>query len=367
MRRIVHYYPEALGNSGVTFALWAWARAQLASGYEVAVLHGDSTTRYTGPEFVSKAESPGLTIEHVAHRGRHRQLRHPLGLERHLGRRDLLVLHEGWVFSNMVAAAAARRAGVPYVVMPHGVYDPAWTPYLKPPRWLRDQLERRVLEGAAAVHLFFESEVPAVARLAPDASMLLAPTGFEVPSERWSGEGGYLAWLGRVDPYNKGLDVLVGAIALLPSESRPLLRVHGYDYQGGIGRLERLVSQRSMEPWVQIGPALAGMEKLTFLQQASGYVLPSRWECHSIALLENLALGVPCVVSSVIHIAPELRSADAAILAPPSEEPLARALLQIVSERGEIGERGRAFVADRLAWRVVMTRYASELARLGLD
>jgi glycosyltransferase involved in cell wall biosynthesis len=333
----------------------------------VAVLHGDDATRHTGPEFVSKAESPGLTIEHVAHRGRHRLVRHPLGLERHLGRRDLLVLHEGWVFSNMAAAAAARRAGVPYVVMPHGVYDPAWTPYLKPPRWLRDRLERRVLEGAAAVHLFFASEAPAVARLAPDASVLLAPTGYEVPSERWSGEGGYLAWLGRVDPFNKGLDVLVGAITRLPAESRPLLRVHGYDYKGGIGRLKRLVSQQSMEPWVRIGPPLAAREKLTFLQQASGYVLPSRWECHSIALLENLALGVPCVVSSVIHIAPELRSAGAAILALPSEESLAHALLQVAGERAELGERGRAFVADRLAWRVVMTRYVAELARLGLD
>jgi glycosyltransferase involved in cell wall biosynthesis len=367
VRRIVHYYPDALGNSGVTFALWAWARAQLASGYEVAVLHGDAARHYTGPEFVSKAESPGLTVEHVTHRGRHRLLRHPLELERHLGRRDLLVLHEGWVFSNMAAAAAARRAGVPYVVMPHGVYDPAWLPYLKPPRWLRDRLERRVLEGAAAVHLFFQSEGPAVARLAPHASMLLAPTGYEVPAERWSGEGGYLAWLGRVDPYNKGLDVLVDAIALLPNESRPLLRVHGYDYKGGIGRLERLVSQRRMESWVRLGPALAGNEKLTFLQQASGFVLPSRWECHSIALLENLALGVPCVVSSVIHIAPELASARAAILAPPNEEPLARALLQVTSEGNELGERGRAFVADTLAWHVVMARYASELARLGLD
>jgi glycosyltransferase involved in cell wall biosynthesis len=367
VRRIVHYYPDALGNSGVTFALWAWARAQLASGYEVTVLHGDAATHDTTPAFVSKEESSGLTIRHVTHRGRHRLARHPLGLERHLGRRDLLVLHEGWVLSNMAAAAAARRAGVPYVVMPHGVYDAAWLPYLKPPRWLRDQLERRVLEGAAAVHLFFQSEIPAVARLAPDASTLLSPTGYDVPPERWSGAGGYLAWLGRVDPFNKGLDVLVGAIGLLPPETRPLLRVHGYDYKGGIGRLERLVSQRSMEPWVQIGPALAGAEKLTFLQQSSGYVLPSRWECHSIALLENLALGVPCVVSSVIHIAPELRSAGAAILAPPSEEPFASGLLQIAREGNELGERGRAFVADRLAWHVVMARYDSELARLGLD
>ena len=45
MRRIVHYYPDAMGDSGVTFALWSWARAQAASGAEVSVLHAPGVYR----------------------------------------------------------------------------------------------------------------------------------------------------------------------------------------------------------------------------------------------------------------------------------------------------------------------------------
>ena len=61
MRRIVHYYPGAMGNSGVTFALWSWARAQVAAGYEVCVMHAPADTTGAEVSFVSKDECAGLS------------------------------------------------------------------------------------------------------------------------------------------------------------------------------------------------------------------------------------------------------------------------------------------------------------------
>jgi glycosyltransferase involved in cell wall biosynthesis len=290
----------------------------------------------------------------------------PVALDRHLGRNDLLVLHEGWVLSNLVAAAAARRARVPYLVMPHGVYEPAWTTYLKPPRWLRDRLERELLERAAAVHMFFDSEIADVTLLAPGASFMTVPTGFDLPQQCWTGGGGYLGWVGRVDPFHKGLDLLVAAIARLPSDQRPVLRIHGYDYKGGIARLQRLIAERGVSEWVHVDEVIAGAEKTRFLQQADGYVHPSRWECHSIALLENLALGVPCIVSNAIHIAQTLARSSAAVLAQPSESGLAAALSRFTAYRHEVARRGRELVSDVFNWTTLMPQFHSAIGRLGL-
>ena len=46
------------------------------------------------------------------------------------------------------------------------------------------------------------------------------------------GSGGYVLWLGRFDPEHKGLDLLLQALALLPSRERPTLRIHGPDWRG---------------------------------------------------------------------------------------------------------------------------------------
>jgi glycosyltransferase involved in cell wall biosynthesis len=367
VRRIVHYYPEAMADSGVTFALWTWARVQAAWGAEVCVLHSPDVTNITERPFVPDDLRVRVTAHAVEHRGRHRLLRWPLALERHLGKSDLLVLHEGWVPSNVIAAAAAQRAGVPYVVMPHGVYEPKWTKYLKPPLALRRAIERRVLEGAAAVHVFFPSEIPAIASLAPRASFITVPTGFDLPEEQWSGGGGYLGWIGRIDPFNKGLDVLARALGLLPGDERPIIRIHGYDYQGGIARLRRHIDEQGVRAWMHVDGALGGRDKMQFLQQADGYIHPSRWECHSIALLENLALGVPCLVSSVIHIARTLEQCGAAVLAPPSAQALAHALRRLAAADREISSRGRALVSDAFNWSTLMPHFHGALARIGLQ
>ena len=367
MRRIVHYYPGAMGHSGVTFALWSWARAQAASGAEVCVLHAPPSRPSYDVAFVSKECGPGLTAQTVPHRGRHRLMMRPLNLHHYLGRNDLLVLHEGWVPSNVIAAAAARRANVPYVVIPHGVYERAWTEYLKGPLWLRKGVERMLLERAAAVHLFFDSETRDAQALAPGATFFAVPTGFDLPRDRWSGGGGYLGWIGRVDPVHKGLDALVGAIAQLPPADRPELRIHGYDYRGGFARLQQLVATHGLGRWVRLDGAIAGEEKLHFLQQADGYIHPSRWECHSMALLESLALGVPCLVSSRIHIAATLERSRAAVLSAPSEPALAAAFTQLDSEGPQLGGRGRALVHDAFNWRQLMPQFYSTLSRLGLS
>jgi glycosyltransferase involved in cell wall biosynthesis len=367
VRRIVHYFPGAMGNSGVTFALWSWARAQAASGAEVCVLHAASGEPSSDVAFVSKDCRAGLTRQCVPHRGRHRMTLRPVGLHRYLGRNDLLVLHTGWVPSNLIAASAAERANVPYVVMPHGVYERMWTTYLNGPRLVRDYFERRLLERAAAVHLFFDSEVADVLALAPAARCITVPTGFDVPPDHWSGGGGYLGWIGRVDPVHKGLDALVGAVSELSPPERPFIRICGYDYKGGIARLGQLIARLGLAKWIQLEGAIAGTAKATFMQRADGYLHPSRWECHSIALLENLALGVPSLVSRSIHIAPTLERSNAAVLALPREADLADALRRLPSERLGVAARARELIAGAFNWNTLMPQFDAALGRLGLS
>ena len=162
--RFVSYYPRAISDaSGVTEALWGWAAALVDAGHEVQVLHAGGPRRSPDP----RHERPGLADEAIPHRGRGRTTHRPIGLERWLRPSDILLLHEGWVMSNVVASRAARRAGCPYVVVPHGVYEPGIRRMLKPPRRLRDAVERRVVERAAAIHVFFESEGPNVRHWRP--------------------------------------------------------------------------------------------------------------------------------------------------------------------------------------------------------
>jgi glycosyltransferase involved in cell wall biosynthesis len=359
--RFVQYYPRAISDdSGVVTAFWAWVLALARGGHEVVVLHAGGR-KIGGPV----DQLPDQVTEHaIAHLGRGRTTWVPVGLERHLQPADVLVLHEGWILSNLAAARAAKRVGARYVVVPHGAHDPGVQRRLKPPVRYRRRLERRLLEQAHAVHVFFESEVATIHDLAPAARCIVAPTGFDLPNHGWVGGGGYVSWLGRYDPYHKGLDLLVCALASIHAERRPRMELRGHDFHGGRGEIRRLVQTLGLRHDVQIGGPVDGADKLAFLQRADAYVHPSRWESHSVALLENLSLGVPSLVSNAIHVAPDLHLAGAAIVVPPTVPDLAVGIERLLSADPTLGSRGRDFVATRFAWHRSLAAYEEGLARL---
>jgi len=362
--RFVHYYPRALGDSGVTVALWAWARAMTDAGCEVAVLHADRVERADQIGVFRDPTVGAVDVQAIPHIGSRRATFRPLGLGRYLRPNDLLIIHEGWVVSNFVAAAAANRRGIRYVATPHGVYDPLWISYLRRPRGLRRLFERRLLENALAVHTFFETEHSAIMMLAPRARFITVPTGFDVMPQRWIGGGGYLAWVGRYDPLHKGLDLMVEAVRAIPETERPVIKLRGYDYKGGLRTLQRAIREADVGRWVQVGGPIGGHEKQEFLLRADGAILPSRWEAQGLALIETLALGLPNLVTSTIHMAPLLRNAGAALIAAPEPIALAEAMLKLPEDAATLGSNGRRFVAREFAWNRVAKDYLGQIGGL---
>jgi glycosyltransferase involved in cell wall biosynthesis len=360
--RFVSYYPRAISDSsGVTEALWGWAAALVDAGHDVLVLHAGGERRSPPPAH----ERPGLADEAIPHRGSGRTTYRPVELERWLGPGDVLVLHEGWVMSNVVAARAARRAGNPYVLTPHGVYEPGIRRMLKPPRRLRNVVERWVVEHAAAIHVFFDSEGPLIRELAPGAPpLIVAPIGFTMGSDRWTGGGGYLAWIGRYEPTHKGLDILIDAVAGLDPGERPTVELRGPDFNGGYGRTLDQIARLGLGEWIHAEGPVAGEAKATFLARSDGFLMPSRWEGYGIALVENLAIGAPCLVSDAIHIAGPIGAADAAILAPPTVAGMADGLRRLrAADSADLGARGRAFVESTFAWPALAAAFVAGVER----
>lgn len=138
--------------------------------------------------------------------------------------------------------------------------------------------------------------------------------------------------------------------------------MRGVDYQGGLERTRRLTSALGIEGIVESGGPVWGAKKHIFLMRSAGYVHPSRWECHSGALMECLALGVPAVVSERILVAPMLHRTRAAIVSPLEPEPLGNALVTLLrSEAQAFGSRGRELVASNFTWPESVSRFMDSL------
>ena len=357
--RLVHYYPRALvGDGGPTRAMWQWVNASHAAGCDVAVLYD------AAQEAQSPLRNPVVSTIGLTHSGRGR-FRAPRRLATALSPNDVLVLHSAYVPANLVAARSAYRRGFPYIVMPHGGYNrkarerrqqrkQAWLP-----------LERTYLERALAVHVFFDCETDDARQVAPRARWLVAPTGFQLPSGKWDGgTGGYLAWIGRYDIATKGLDLLIDAIRKLPAADRRPLRLHGRPSENRPEELVALTTSWGLTDLVTVGGEIPERDKAAFLRRSVAYVHPSRWESHSMAIIEALAYGIPSVVSQFCSIASNLQAAEAAVIVDATPDSIAQGISTVLRNPHHYSERAIRLVQTRLTWNAIIGDYFQQIESL---
>ena len=140
------------------------------------------------------------------------------------------------------------------------------------------------------------------------------------------------------------------------------------DWRKNVGTLERAVELLGGD-FILVGPGRAGLGFLShdelpaLYRGAEVFVYPSRFEGFGMPVVEAMASGVPCVVSS--HPSLDEASGDAAVrVDPDSPEAVADGIERALAERGELVARGLAH-ARRFDWvetgRVHLESYAEAL------
>jgi glycosyltransferase involved in cell wall biosynthesis len=286
---------------------------------------------------------------------------------------DILHLHGVWEPMLLAAAAAARRAGKPYVLEPHGMLD-RWSLGEKASK-KRIALAlgfRRMIRRAAYIHALNDDEVRlmGVVGASPSPPRLVIPNGVfmeeiePLPSEgtfrrmhpALSGRR-YVLFLSRLHS-KKGLDHLLGAFRrIAPLHPEVDLVVAGPD-GGEEERFRRDVATAGLVPRVHLVGALWGADKIAAFVDAACFCLPSRQEGFSMAITEALACGTPVVISRECRF-PEVATEGAGEVLPLDPDAFADALDGLLSSpvrAARMGRAGRALVKAAYTWPVIARR-----------
>jgi glycosyltransferase involved in cell wall biosynthesis len=278
---------------------------------------------------------------------------------------DLIHIHSLWNFTVTLSAAAARQAGVPYVLAPRGMLSDACL------RQSRYSLKRayaraydhRTVEGARRLHFLNADEQKAsqnnwfrypahfLARNGVDLNMEgIRPGTFRARFPELEGHR-IMLFLGRLHAI-KGLDLQLQALDRLVSKYSDLVWVLVGPDDGEWQRLQTLIESAGLEGNVKwIGP-LMGNERFSALVDADVLVQTSLYECQSMTVNEALAIGVPLVVTDSINYG-EVQSGGAGYVVSRDSTELANAIDAILAAP-DLGDSmrsaGRKFAAAELSW-----------------
>ncbi len=171
-------------------------------------------------------------------------------------------------------------------------------------------------------------------------------------------EGDYLGFLGRLDATQKGLDVLLDALARLRRRGRRLrLKLAGRGPDEGA--LRARIRTLGLGGEVELLGWLEGEEKRRFLEGARIVALPSRFEGQGIAAIEAAACHKPLVVSAIPELRYCVEHGFGVAFAPFAPEALAVAIDRLwddADRRAALGRAGRAF-AEGSTWTQVADKF----------
>ncbi len=280
---------------------------------------------------------------------------------------DLVHIHSLYRFASSAAAHYARRAGVPYLVRPHGTLDPFMFRRRRGLKSIYEALlERRNLEGAAAVHFTTTEELELARSSGIKFRAVVIPLGVHVDTgagagareelnRLWPATRGKqtILYFGRIN-FKKGLDILAAAFgAVARARAGAHLLIAGPDAEGYGQRVREWLAAENVADRVTFTGMLGGTAKQSALRGSDLFVLPSYSENFGIAVVEAMAAGLPVVISDRVNIWREVQQAGAGLVTGCDPTEVAWAILRLLDSeplRRATAQAALRLVRERYTW-----------------
>jgi glycosyltransferase involved in cell wall biosynthesis len=305
--------------NGIDRTVYYVSEKQAALGHEVSIFSITHLPPIAVPRVEVNVYSPRrLPLELRAERLKHVLDRSPTNLPKELVA-DLLgrspdIVHFHFIHMPQALRIASRlgRIGVPYCVSLHGgLAVEAQRRHRFAKQMFAALFERRYLTRAAFLHAVSRLDADGARAYGVRNRIVIAPNGIDLGNMPAKADRALLRrrfpevderrvfmYLGRLDPEQKGLDLLLRAWDQARTRSASVLVLVGPDWRDGRGRLEQIAADLELQDSVLFAGRLSGTEKWSLLAAADIFIHPSRWEAGvPFAVLEAMVASRPLLVT----------------------------------------------------------------------
>ena len=283
-----------------------------------------------------------------------------------------VVAFEGFYYvPSSKFAKELRGKGIPYVITPRGSLT-------RQARHNASRIKKDIahllffdpfLKGARAIQYLTKQEQTDSKSPCKDSYVL--PNGFSTPQRvktSFSQDRIKGIFIGRIDLYHKGLDTLVEAVSSclqMMKDKQFTIGVYGPKNEDA-KKMEQLIAARQLVNIISLKGEIAGEAKENAILDSDVFILPSRFEGHPMGLVEALAYGLPCVVSTGTNMREEIEDADAGWTCYGTTDSLVRALIDVVNERHLFKKKSENAIslAKNYDWDVLAKKFHEKLEEL---
>ncbi|HSH65915.1 MAG TPA: glycosyltransferase [Bacteroidia bacterium] len=233
------------------------------------------------------------------------------------GGKAIFHIHGGWVPVFSSIAVLFAKNNIPFVFTPHGAYNEV---AMKRNSFIKKiyfrLFEKKILEHTGKIHCIGQSEVTGLKNIFKTNKTFLLPYGFKLSAQdpfiNDQKKELIIGFLGRLDIYTKGLDLLLDGFKGF-TKTVPDAKL--WFVGDGVERpkLEKMIANRGLTNSVTLFGGKFGSEKDELLKKMHAFAHPSRNEGLPSSVLEASNFGVPCIVSKATNVSEYVNNYKAGI------------------------------------------------------
>lgn len=284
---------------------------------------------------------------------------------------DLVVFHAAYYAEFLRLYPELCKRNIPYVIVPHGEL----TSEAQRKKWLKKKaanflLFQRFFNHAVAIQCLSQRELETTRF---GKKKFIGTNGIPIPVRQkleFRSEGLHFLYIGRLDAYHKGLDLMIVGVALVAEEWRKngcILNIYGPDYKGRYDHVAGLIAEYGVGDIITLHHEISGTEKERVLLDADVFMQTSRFEGMPMGILEAFSYGLPCLVTEGTTLGVLCEDSNAGWCAETSAEAIASAIRRVMEERSALSEKSkkaRMLAETQFAWDTVVKQYLGEYEKL---
>jgi len=253
---------------------------------------------------------------------------------------DIVIFHEAYRKEYLSIAKELKHRNIPYIIIPHGELSE------------EAQQKKHFKKVVANILLFnkFISDAVAIQCLSKrelDSThfgkrKFIGTNGINIPSKKKTSfhtDCIKFVYIGRLDAYHKGLDLLIKAIQLKADFLRKnhcTFHLYGPDLKGRFQHIEDLINEAEVSDIVFLNHEVNGKEKEDILLDADIFIQTSRFEGMPMGILEAMSYGLPCLVTKGTTLGNIIINDNAGWCGGTNYEEIAKVLTVAVKSKDEL-------------------------------
>lgn len=283
---------------------------------------------------------------------------------------DVVVFEDFYNIKDVLFAFELKRKRIPYIVVPRS----GLTEKAQKHGWLKKQLTMPLFRnfytrGAVAIQYLTKKESEDSGTKWCGNSFII-PNGFkkcEHVKGKFSEDGIKGIYIGRINKYHKGFDLLVEVIKKIQDELRSAkftIDVYGNCANGDDISLKNYIESNKLSDIITMHKGVTGLEKQKKLLESDIFIMTSRFEGHPMGLVEAIAYGLPCMVTRGTNMKDEINLYDAGWTCESNIDSITMAFLSIIEEKGFLEKKSANALALSLLydWDVLAEKFHKKIS-----